>query len=128
MQSQGKNMGVKFVFWTVIAVMILGSVVSISAFSFASPEQQVGNNTHMGTQEKEAQGMEGVVKKMDLGEQTLYYLDTAGTVMTFLVSGDPKINLDKYEDKNVVVQGFASGADDENSAPILTVTNIELVK
>ena len=127
MSTSSQSAGTKIVFWVVIGVMVLGSIVSFSAFSFMSPNQQ-GANVQTAATNTEAKSLEGTVKKMDLGQnnQTAYYLETAGTMVTFLTEGNSKIKLEDYVDKDVKVQGVANGADTTNSAPILSVTKIDL--
>lgn len=111
----------KIVFWIIIAVFVLSSFLAFASFSFIS--QSTVNNTKnepmiISSEEKAAQkaqkvedefgkNLEGVLQKLEPGkyDQGTHYLEVSGVMLALLESGDPGIDLAKYEGENVKVWG-----------------------
>ena len=128
MQSTSISTGTKIVFWAVIIVMVLGSIVSFSAFSFQSQSQQnVNNIPAVKSNINVEKSLSGIVRKYDASGKTMYLLEVAGTPLAILTSSDPKIKFDKFVDKNVKLQGKGNSASGgQDTAAVLDVSKIEL--
>jgi len=126
-----KTGGTKIVFWVVIAVMVMGSIVSFSSFAFLPQSQnnssQSNNRAALETINDSQKSIQGIVRSYESTNGTGYYIEVAENPMAILTTTDQNIKLENYVGKEVTVRGSASLSAEEDGVA-LDVSSIELVK